>query len=503
MLFPFLLFFFKTYREIAFGAHTDTSFISIGLCSAEPGLEILDKKSFKWICPEKFDLNECSDDGDIIPRSSLSHDIFRVNIESNSSRRSSRESRQVATEPVKSTVAVVFIGEFLQVLTGGRFSATPHRVRCMPFAVPPSPQSTNGSVKLFNSPPPAKVQVPHTVPFARRASYGVENDPVPLRRVSIGNAADAVAARKMKEKDTDTAMGVSVSVSVSQSGTGASARRISFGNLADTPSASRRSREDEITPKRVVLGNLTDAALSRRLIAHDDDDTSLWRGSSSNLSDVTSSRQSSVIDDEIEKNVRRSTYKVETDVTAYSVTDSTGYPATLSGKYTDNRKYKAIPTTYRVSCPFLIRGKHDAVISLRKRNYNHNTWNISEGKEDVINGSESEESGDSGGVSERKECGEHDDEGISVESGSTESVQVPAIMEKKWVMPDLDGTSILMIHRLLDMKRKRCATTHEGSDGDWILSAFPIQPPVEINNDDDDDDVGLDVDKVDQNRALL
>jgi hypothetical protein len=482
---------FSTCREIAFGAHTDTSFISIGLCSAEPGLEILDKKSFKWICPEKFDLNECSDDGDIIPRSSLSHDIFRVNIDSNSSRRCSRESRQVATEPVKSTVAVVFIGEFLQVLTGGRFSATPHRVRCMPFTVPPSPQSTygstNGSTKMFNSPPPSKVQVPHTVPFARRVSYGVENDPVPARRISIGNAADAVAARKMKDKELDNVGGPTT-------------RRISFGNLADTPSAIRRVREDEVTPKRVVLGNLTDAALSRRLIPQDDDDSSLWRGSS-NFSDVTSSRQSSVHDDEIEKNTRRSGYKVETDVTAFSVTDSE-YPATISGKYTDNRKYKAIPTTYRVSCPFLIRGKHDAVISLRKRNYNHNNWSILGDKEEVVTVSESHESIDSGGVSERKECGEHESCANSVESDSTKSIPVPIEVEKKWVMPDLDGTSMLMIHRLLDMKRKRCASIHEGGDGDWILSAFPVQPPIEVNND-DDNDIEYDADKVDQNRALL
>lgn len=204
--------------------------------------------------------------------------------------------------------------------------------------------------------------------------------------------------------------------------------------------------ENFITPKRVVLGNLTESALSRRLAVQDSDNevesevekddeiSTLWRStpSPSTFSDVTDSRQSSARGDHEDraggKHTRSSGYKVETDVTAFSVTDlSDEYPASLCGKYTVNRKYKAIPTSYRVSCPFLIRGKHEAVIGLRKRNYNHGNWSILGGKEDEAEGevkkgdysageddtSDKEQNESSRGMSERKDCGEDEDEGSS------------------------------------------------------------------------------------------
>ena len=47
----------------------------------------------------------------------------------------------------------------------------------------------------------------------------------------------------------------------------------------------------------------------------------------------------------------------------------------------------------------------------------------------------------------------------------------------KCIIPDLDGTSMRFLHKLLDMKRKRCAKLHEDAEigEDWILSAFPVE----------------------------
>ena len=88
----------------AFGAHTDTSFVTIGLRAARPGLQVLpldalshpanDRRRRQWV-----DVEEALDD--------------------------ERASPAPLTGPV---VAVVLVGECLQVLTGGHFRAAPHRV---------------------------------------------------------------------------------------------------------------------------------------------------------------------------------------------------------------------------------------------------------------------------------------------------------------------------------------------------------------------------------------
>ena len=56
-------------------------------------------------------------------------------------------------------------------------------------------------------------------------------------------------------------------------------------------------------------------------------------------------------------------------------------------------------------------------------------------------------------------------------------------------LPNLDGSSMRFLHRLLEMKRRRCARAHtdtpdtNGADGsgagpgtDWILCAYPMEP---------------------------
>lgn len=39
-------------QPIAFGAHTDSSFITVALLASVPGLEIVDQHSNTWVCPE-------------------------------------------------------------------------------------------------------------------------------------------------------------------------------------------------------------------------------------------------------------------------------------------------------------------------------------------------------------------------------------------------------------------------------------------------------------------
>lgn len=76
------------FKKVSFDAHTDSSFLTIGICASNPGLEIIDRQLQQWIPVEKI-LHESSSN--------------RYQI-------------------------VVFVGEYLQVLTKGRYEAAAHRV---------------------------------------------------------------------------------------------------------------------------------------------------------------------------------------------------------------------------------------------------------------------------------------------------------------------------------------------------------------------------------------
>ena len=183
---------------------------------------------------------------------------------------------------------------------------------------------------------------------------------------------------------------------------------------------------------------------------------------------------------------RKPMYKIESDVTAFSVMDMDRdmNDVTPLPQYCDARKYKMIPTSYRVSCPFIIRGKHSAVINIRSRIYRHinltalgSNYRVlieKEDKENMITLPTGEN------VTSTINNNGNDNNAMQSERGNIDRYG-------KFVLPDLDGTSMLLIHKLLDMKRKRCAKTHEGSDGDWILSAFPVQPPAAAESDDCDE----------------
>ena len=86
--------------ESAFGAHTDTSFLTIGLCSTQPGLEMLNATTGEWIPVEQQLLKQ--------------------------------PQQPQPTQSKSPLFAVVFLGDCLQALTGGYYRAAPHRVnfRC-------------------------------------------------------------------------------------------------------------------------------------------------------------------------------------------------------------------------------------------------------------------------------------------------------------------------------------------------------------------------------------
>ena len=647
-------------REIAFGAHTDTSFISIGLCSSEPGLEVLDKKSYEWVCPENFFMGSADENGDI--------SVFNTtNEEKDGLRSRSKNYDGDFRVPVSSTIAVVFLGEFLQVLTGGKFSATPHRVRCLPTNSPStstvsSPSGKQGSGHDIHSPLTISSSS-HTSPetninnnssnninnnshnnssnnmiTGHRCSYYnihetatskcTEHSPPHDLNIPAPQMAKDVLPDVLQTPPAKNVPPVSVSATVTPSTTTSTSTTSNSTSSITSPSDAPSSRskpknvlqrsplsviqsvlkkvpfarkftksanEDKIsskqslsnekklgTPKKgsivldndVILRGYHDQNTAAEINAHDghivsngnvessvvparrhsfhaEGDTTTTRtstmtamgtgsgrvrnhiGTSENngtafileqrnraMSDISIntnthtntntntitnvySHMNTIVNLNSSMNVmvkhkceplkinpvfasrRKPMYKIESDVTAFSVMDMDRdiNDVTPLPQYCDARKYKMIPTSYRVSCPFIIRGKHSAIINIRSRIYRHNNLSAlgsnyraqieKEDKENMITPPTGENitsainnnNDNSGNNAMQSESGKIDRYG-------------------RWILPDLDGTSMLLIHKLLDMKRKRCAKTHEGSDGDWILSAFPVQPPAVAESDD-------------------
>ena len=211
-----------TDNGIAFGAHTDSCFITIGLCAVEAGLEILDLISGEWI-----------------------------NVE----------------EGQPSNAALIFVGDFLQVFTKGRFQAAPHRVRSSPSS---SSTSRSRDSKLTGA------------------------------KSGIGD---------------------------------------------DSPCGEYQERNREEHREDIEVGTVISGPLKGRGV--------------------------------------------------------------------------------RVSCPFLIRGRHDAVINLQDYDrYKH---------------------------------------------------RIPHAVTDFTLFPDLDGVRMKTLHKMLDIKRKKCANAHENDESNWVLSSFPVQ----------------------------
>jgi isopenicillin N synthase-like dioxygenase len=81
------------------------------------------------------------------------------------------------------------------------------------------------------------------------------------------------------------------------------------------------------------------------------------------------------------------------------------------------------PSDLRISCPLLVRERQDMVIDFHNAKYQH-----------------------PGGL-----------------SALTEDNIAP-----------FDGIKMKMIHKILELKRKKCFEQHGSAEGDWVLSAFPV-----------------------------
>jgi hypothetical protein len=107
--------------SIAFGAHTDVSLITLGLCSSYPGLEIRDLRSGQWVQVER-EVLEGKKDSDCI----------------NCSLKEGNEPAVCASSSSSALVMAVFVGDIMQLLTRSVYKATAHRVVVTPLSSSPS-----------------------------------------------------------------------------------------------------------------------------------------------------------------------------------------------------------------------------------------------------------------------------------------------------------------------------------------------------------------------------
>ena len=516
--------------------------------------------------------------------------------------------------PVSPTIAVVFLGEFLQVLTGGKFSATPHRVRCLPATSPSnssvsSPAGKGSSVRGLHSPftimssthnspdtdnninnsnsnnnsnnninnnhnndstahgcsyynildtatskcteksPPHVLNIPAPPQKAQNflpdilqtppsknvlpvknifPTKNIPPTPTSITSLSSINSSEHQISPHPKLKNIPQRSPLSVIQSVlkkvpfglkfskalvedkkkmtsskkgnilssndkglsryessnhtEDSSILLSTRKESFRSEYDVAARTHCDAPIPLPTSLPVTENGTGYVIERRIRAMSDVSVN------SNPSLMTKHNREPLKNNPVFRSRRKPTYKIDSDVTAFSVdmNDVTPLP-----QYCDARKYKMVPTSYRVSCPFIIRGKHTAVINIRNKNYQHKNWGAL-GLNFKANTSEKEDKENiNKNIAENKNTSptststSNNNNNNSPDS-ERESIYTPG-QTKKWIMPDLDGTSMLLIHKLLDMKRKRCANMHESSDSDWVLSAFPVQPPAIPECDDCDE----------------
>jgi len=97
--------------NIAFGAHTDVSLVTIGLCASYPGLEVRDLLTDEWVEVEK----------------EIAEEKERYKISNDDAMKRSEDVQQIeACESIP--VVTVFAGDILQLLTRSVYRATAHRV---------------------------------------------------------------------------------------------------------------------------------------------------------------------------------------------------------------------------------------------------------------------------------------------------------------------------------------------------------------------------------------
>jgi isopenicillin N synthase-like dioxygenase len=281
--------------SVWFGAHTDSSLLTLSLCSSTPGLDIVDQKDNRWVVPELLVLQRHKEQELQLQRLNITDpyrkDADRAECGDSSSCSAHGDCRTANRKYIAcgKVPVIVFVGEFLQLLSKGRFRAAVHRVR--------------------------DVGATHRV--------GERHDD---RRIAVGHNTD---------KNAEGSGGANSKIHSSCTGCGEGPE--AFSALRDAAAPSN------------------------------------------------------------------------------------------SGACTDSQSRRPV----RISCPYLIRGRHDAAFDI------HNTARYTH----------------PGGAA--------------------------AIAEEN--MPDLDGTSVKLMYKLLDLKRQRCFREHGSAEGgNWVLSGYPVPPlPVE------------------------
>ena len=311
-------------QNVWFGAHTDSCLFTVAPCSSVAGLEIVDQQSNEWVCPELLALQRCrlsagihnsqyydgggagaggagAGGGDVVrnvPSNQINHCT-------SSGSESLTESSISSPSKPKLCHVIVFVGEFLQVLSKHRFKAAVHRV----------------------------VENPAPLDCCCRTRHG------------------AFLAR------------------TSRIGTGAGySSGVGGGKSGGSDSGGGSCGSD------VGCGH-------------------------SNMSDNNDSNQISGC-----------------PTCCDSLSSTSNHQPLL---------HPALPP--RISAPFLVRGRHSAIIRLHDHSrYRH------PGGEDALSES---------------------------------------------LMPNLDGTSMKMMHKLLDLKRQKCFRDNGSKENSsWVLSAYPVPP---------------------------
>lgn len=137
-----------------------------------------------------------------------------------------------------------------------------------------------------------------------------------------------------------------------------------------------------------------------------------------------------------------------------------------------------ITQTSRISCPFIVRGRNKAIVSITTNpSYNHPPLlqrNFHKDKAD------------------------HNNTDTDTFIGTDIGTDTPTIQDDNDIamvpvsqrVGDFDEMSMKLIHKILDMKRARCANTQRNEHDEWVLCSFPEKCPIQWGKDCDIQDKG-------------
>ena len=123
-----------------------------------------------------------------------------------------------------------------------------------------------------------------------------------------------------------------------------------------------------------------------------------------------------------------------------------------------------------MSCPYILRGRHPAVIPPLAV---YGRYPPSLASREYIN--EQSDAHSESSQCEKISSSSHDEVLPLPPPPPTSSDDTDAIdhISDDIELPDLEGSSMKLIHKLLDLKRQKCLRDHSDStDSDWVLCAY-------------------------------